>query len=116
MFGNSYKSSSLPGSRSITETVELGEISRKKMNKIGKPKLVKTFKDLIANENEIMQESSFQMVMIVPKNIFGTNQDLKRFFDEYVATTLCNAQKQLATLKITGQIGGLVRKSCKGKN
>ena len=114
MFGNPNRNNPSFGNKSITETVELGKISRKKIGKIGKPKLVKTYKNLIANKNEIMQESNIQMIMVVPKDIFETNQDLKRFFDEYVATTLCNAQRQVAALKITGQIGGLVKEACKG--
>ena len=114
MFGNASQNNSIIGKRSIAETVALGEISRKKMNKIGKPKLVKTFKNLISDENELMQESNIQMIMVIPMDIFESNQELKRFFDEYTATTLCNAQRQLAALKITGYAGGIVKENCKG--
>ena len=105
-----------PDPRSLSRTIELGEISRNKINKIGKPKLVNTYTQFLATNEEVIQESNTQMITIIPKDIFESNQDLKRFFDEKVAKTICNAQVQILTLKIIGQIGGLVKSACKGSS
>ena len=102
------------GTRPIAETIELGNISRRKMGKIGRPKLVKTSTNTLDIKKEIIHESNTQLIMIIPKDIFDTNQDLKRFFDENVATTICNTQKQIMALKIIGQVGGITRNACKG--
>ena len=98
----------------MSKTIELGEYCRTKMDKIGKPKLVNTFTHFLDVDKEIIQESNTQMITVVPKDIFDSNQDLKRFFDERVAKIICNAQSQILALKVIGQIGGIIKTSCKG--
>lgn len=102
------------GTRPLAETIELGNASRKKMGKVSRPKLVKTFSLFHDDEKELIHESNSQLIMILPDDIFESNQDLKRFFDENVAKTICNAQKQILALKIVGQVGGITRNPCKG--
>ena len=103
------------GSRPLSKTIELGEVSRTKMDKIGKPKLVNTFMHFLDAEKEIIQESNTQLIITLPKDVFETNQDLKNFFDERVAKTICIAQTQILSLKVIGQIGGVVKTACKGQ-
>ena len=102
------------GTRPLAETIELGNASREKMGKVSRPKLVKTFSLFHDDKKELIHESNSQLIMILPDDIFESSQDLKRFFDENVATTICNTQKQILALKIIGQVGGITRNSCKG--
>ena len=99
----------------IKEVLYINDVASKKIKMIGKPKTVKTFSNFISNDTELMQESATQMILILPKDIFGSNADLKIFFEEGAAEVINILQKQLAALKIVGQTGGVVKDNCRGK-
>ena len=101
--------------RRIKEVLHINDVASKKSKMIGKPKTVKTFSNFISNDTELMQESATQMILIMPKDIFESNDDLKTFFEEGAAEVINILQKQLAALKIVGQTGGIVKENCKGK-
>ena len=99
----------------IKEVLYINDVASKKVKMIGKPKTVRTFSNFISNDTELMQESATQMILILPKGIFGSNDNLKTFFEEGAAEVINMLQKQLAALKIVGQTGGVVKDNCRGK-
>lgn len=101
--------------RSVKEVLYVNDVASKKIKMIGKPKMVKTFSNFLSNDTELMQESATQIILIMPKDVFDSSNDLKTFFEEGAAEVINILQKQIAGLKIVGQVGGIVKDSCKGR-
>ena len=114
-FGSGKEPDRRDDQKSMKEVLYINDVASKKIKLIGKPKTLRTFSNFLSNDSELMQESATQIILIMPKDVFDSNEELKAFFEEDTSEVINILQKQAAALKIIGQIGGIVKEECSGK-
>ena len=89
--------------------------NEKRKLEIGEPRLIRRMRTRIVELCRRIDETQYQVSMLVPTESRNFESEFKRLFEDRIAATIRNVHLETVQLEVAGKISGFTLSKCVGE-